>query len=243
MARSRAWRSAGARRAGMVLGGLMWTGIAAAHPPTEPLKPGHPTGHVDKPPGMTWPPQPPGITAVHDRSDYSEQSRRKLERERQYADLEGRFGAVDVLRPLLGRRMTRLSIESIVEKTPSARIERRFHYFDRQANATVTVVQRRDGGYERLTTPAAQYQPEITAEEGDEAIALARNFFARRGLARVQVLQGYAIQAYPPDGPGFYDGRVLYVSLHANGDSPPEYVAWVDLTRQSIVAARQEQPR
>lgn len=227
-----------------ILGFVLLAGAVWAHPPTEPLKPGgHPTGHVEKPDGMTWPPQPPGITDVHDFSDFSGESRRHLDRELRFSNLERQFATVDALKPLAGRRMTRLSIEEIPEKSPSAKVERRFHYFDRQINSTVTVVQRRDGRYERLTTPAAQYQPEITDDEGNEAIALAKSYFAQRGMLRAQALKGFAIQAYPADRPGFFDGRVLYVSLHADGDSPPEYVAWVDLTRQSIMAARQEPQR
>lgn len=235
----------GAARTSALLGLAIVVGQATwAHPPTEPLQSGgHPTGHVDKPSGMTWPPQPPGITDVRDYSDFSGQSRRRLDRDTRFAELERQFSRVDALRSLAGKRMTRLSVEEIPEKTPSAKIERRFHYFDRQSNATVTVVQRRDGQYERRSTPASQYQPEITAEERDEAVALAKTHFLRRGMVRAQTLQGFAIQAYPADRPGFFDGRVLYVSLHVDADSAPEYVAWVDLTRQTIMAARQEPQR
>jgi hypothetical protein len=222
---------------------LMIAAATLAHPPTEPIKPGHPTGHVEKPKGMTWPPQPPGISDVHDQSDFSGQARRKLDRDLKFSNLERQFGDVEPLKPLAGRRMTRLSIEEVSEKAAPTRVERRFHYFDRQANATITVVQRPEGKYERRVTPAWQYQPEITDDEGAEAVALAKAYFATRGFTRAQGLKGFAIQAYPPSGTVFYDGRVVYVSLHVDSDSPPEYVAWVDLTRQSIMAARQEPQR
>src|SRR4051812_5195710 len=113
------------RWAGAAVSGALLVGAPSAHPPTEPLKPGgHPTGHVgDKPEGMTWPPQPPGITKVQDLSDVSAESRRRVEREFRFSNLEQRFAGVEALKPLVGRRMTRLSIEEIPDKTPSAKIE------------------------------------------------------------------------------------------------------------------------
>ena len=228
-----------------VIGGLALIPSSWAHPPSEPLVPGgHPTGHVaDKPPGMTWPPQPIGITDVHDLSDYSGQSRRQLDRESRFSNVERQFSTNDALRPLAGRRMSRLSIEEVRDKATPSRVERRYNYFDRQLNATVTVIEGADGRYAQRVTPASQSQPELSRDEMDEAVALAKAHFAQRNMTRAKSLQGFVIQAYPPNRTGTYDGRVVYVSLHVDSDSPPEYVAWVDLTRQSIVAARQPKRR
>lgn len=222
----------------MVLG--LGATAALSHPPTRALEPNHPTGHVVRPADLGWPPTPPGATDIRDYSDVSDESRRRLRRDQLFNDLEGRFARAPALRPLIGKRLTRLSIDEPADKDSVASSVRRFRYFDRQANATLTVTERLGGRVDVTSTPAAQYQPDITDEETHEAVALARAHFAAQGIARVNALQGFGIQAYKPTGTGFYDGRVIYVSFHVDSDSNPEYVALVDLTRQQIMSSRKE---
>jgi hypothetical protein len=44
--------------------------------------------------------------------------------------------------------------------------------------------------------------------------------------------------AYRPEGNGFYDTRVIYISFHLDSSSVPEFVAWVDLTSQKVMKAQ-----
>ncbi|MEF7612726.1 hypothetical protein V4F39_02310 [Aquincola sp. MAHUQ-54] len=213
-----------------------------AHDPAvlRSLRPGHPTGHLQRPGSAVWPPQPQGITDVIDHSDPGAEQRRSLGRSLAFSRVEQRFGEEPALRPLRERRLTPLAVVEVSDPARGIVTERRFQFFDRQANATVTVAEPIVGDTTVSTTPAAEYQPEITADEEREAIALARAFFLRRGDGRVGRLEGFAIQAYKPEGRGFYDGRVVYVSFHVDNDANPEYVAWVDLSAQRVIKSRKE---
>ena len=188
---------------------------------------------------MTWPPTPVGASGIRDFSDVGIDSRRRLGRDLAFRQIEGRFSSTPALRALVGRKLTRLRVENVdVKDAPSP--ECRYHYFDRASNATSTVVEPLQGPVRLQSPPASEYQPEITQEEIDEATALAKRHFQRQGVARVARLQGFGIQAYRPEGNGFYDGRVIYDSLHADSDSDPEYTALIDLTRQKVFNARKE---
>ena len=117
----------------------------------------------------------------------------------------------------------------------------RVTYFSYSRNATVEVLVQDGAVTDVKSIPAAVYQPEPTNGEKQQAIDLARAYFADQGFDRVQQLQGYAIQAYQPEGAtGFYENRVLYVTFHAGLEERPEFVAWVDLTHETINKALQD---
>ncbi|MBK7234869.1 MAG: hypothetical protein IPI02_04255 [Sterolibacteriaceae bacterium] len=216
---------------------------AQSHPGEVIAPPKHPTAHVHDHGDQTWPPQPRGIEDVVDFSQPGFQEARRLKRQQRFNELEQRSAARTDFQGALGRRFTRIAVVDEEDKTGKARGSR-FTYFSRSNNATVEV--RFDGA--RVSSlksiPASEYQPEITDEEIAEATALARNHFLGLGQtridARIPVLKGYGILAYRREGKGFYDGRVIYVSFHADDDAPPEFMAWVDLTKQTVMKTREE---
>ncbi len=201
----------------------------------------HPTGHVDHQ-GLQWPPTPKGAQSVVNRSNPNAGQEEGVQRESQYAALEARFAANEATRSLVGRVMTRLEIVEMVDKASGTVSQRRYQYFDRRANATVTVTENLgNGALSVSSTPAQQSQPEITEGETEEAVAMAKEYFVRNGFPAAAKLQGFGIQAHPASGAAFFDGRVIYVSLHPNADSDPQFVAWVDLSSQRILEARKEE--
>jgi hypothetical protein len=204
------------------------------------IAPGHPTGHVQRPSNITWPPQPQGVSNVIDQSDLTSHAQRLGQRDQRFNAVEQRMASNPQASAMRWGGLTRLSVHEHHDKASGVLLERRYHYFDRQANATVMVTEPKDGEPHISSTPAATYQPEITAAEVSEAVALAKAHFGSQGHQRVKQLNGFGIQAYQPTGQGFYDGRVIYVSFHVNNDSDPEYVAWVDLSSQKILKARKE---
>lgn len=117
----------------------------------------------------------------------------------------------------------------------------RVTYFSYSHNATVEVLVQADAVIDVKSIPASVYQPEPTNSEKQMAIDLARAYFVNQGFDRVQQLQGFVIQAYQPTGnSGFYENRVLYVTFHERIDERPEFVAWVDLTHETISKAFQD---
>lgn len=247
--------------AGFVAGAMALglTAPASSHAPELPIVPGHPTGHVKHPAGNKWPPEPAGLTGVRNFSDPTEAARQRSDDDSHFTRIENLLRRQRQITWLSGRQLTRLSIETSTAKpdnstqalaeaapgtsaSPSvaSTAERRLNFFDRQSNQTVTVRESATGQTSVSTTPASTYQPEITAGETAEAVTLARQHFSRQGVTRVQALKGFGILAYKPTGNGFYATRVIYVSFHHNSDSPPEYVALVDLSQQSILSARKE---
>ncbi len=204
------------------------------------IKPGHPTGHVHRPQNITWPPQPQGLSNVVDQSDRITYAQRMQERDHRFNLVEQRAARHTQTSHMKFDGMTRLSMRDHWDKKNGEVVERSYHYFDRQTNTTVTVTEPNQGEPRVSSTPAASYQPEITLAEVSEAVNLAKAHFTKQGQTRVKQLNGFGIQAYRPEGNGFYDGRVIYVSLHVNNDSDPEYVALVDLSSQKILNARKE---
>lgn len=231
-----------ASRAVLGLLACLTAGSALAHelPKDFSVPGGHPTGHVQKPRGMTWPPQPPGIRDIRDFSQPAAELARKQLLDQRFNELEGIAARTMVLRNELGRRRTRLFVSEDVDSAGN-KTDTHYHYFDRDSSTTQIITRSKEGRHSLKKIAAREYQPEITEEEADEAVSLARTHFANLGHARVNQLKGFGILAYKPEGAGFFDTRVLYVSFHANDDAAPEYVAWVDLCKQSILAGRKEQ--
>ncbi len=217
--------------------------LALAHPPVDPatIAEGHPTGHVADKSDLTWPPQPRGITGVRLMGDPGRaalaQDARRLQAE---ADERVALRRPDVVQAL-GARYERIGIEQASGKGADTG-SRRLVYFSHDRRATIEISITGAGVGAVTTTPAVQYQPEITDQEIAQASALARAHFLGLGRERVARLQAFGILAYTPRGRGFYGTRVLYISFHADADAAPEYAAWVDLTRQRVLRIREEQP-
>lgn len=116
--------------------------------------------------------------------------------------------------------------------------EVRVAYFSYTNNATVEVAVAAGKVASVQSVAAATYQPEPTRQERVRAIELARDYFLAEGESRVNELHGFVIMAYRPQGAtGFYDSRVLYVTFHQSLDERPEYLAWVDLSHETILKA------
>jgi len=214
---------------------------AAAPSPVDPatVDVGHPTSHVHDHGNQTWPPQPRGMqNAVPLSNPGAEGLRAEAQQRRAEAQQRLALARADV-RQALGTRYARAAVVEDSDKS-GATLPSRLVYFSHSKNSTVEVTV--DGQRVRSvkTIPAAEYQPEITDAEIAEAESIARAHFAALGQDRVAQLQAFGILAYQPTGKGFYATRVLYISFHRDSDAPPEYVAWVDLSQQRVLRARQE---
>jgi len=213
---------------------------------TDPAQAVPPSRHRHNHEGMTWPPQPRGIANVVVRSTMAEEEydhrikRARMDRLEQKAKADIR--AIQEL----GNRFTPITV---LEKDDKEDDEDKNHrmvvsqlvFFSHDKNATVEVGFDADETIESVTvTPAQEYQPEITNEEIKDAANLARKYFISQGFKRIAGLRPYGILAYRPEGKGFFDTRVIYVSFHTHDDAPPQLAAWVDLTNQRILEVREE---
>lgn len=218
--------------------------VALAAPAPSPVDPatvdvGHPTGHVHDHGNQTWPPQPPGIQNVVPLNNPGKESQETEARERR-ANAQDRVATARLdVQQALGERYTRAAVVDDRRKSGAVRASR-LVYFSYSNNSTVEVTLDGQRVLGFRTMPAAEYQPEITDAEIAEAEGIARAHFMALGEGRVAQLQAFGILAYQPTGKGFYATRVLYISFHRDSDSPPEYVAWVDLSQQRVLRARQE---
>ena len=139
----------------------------------------------------------------------------------------------------LGNRFKRIKLID-KEDEKNGKVVSQMVFFSRDKNATVVVEFDNEEIRAINQTFAWDYQPEITDEEVTEAAELARNYFLNQGHAKIAGLKAYGILAYKPEGKGFFDSRVLYVSFHKHDDAPPELAAWVDLTNRLILKSREE---
>ena len=185
--------------------------------------------------GLTWPPQPRDITNVVVRSNIEEEKKdRALEKARRDR-LEAKAKTSPEAQRALGKKFTRITLIDREDKETRTVISQ-LVFFSREHNATVEVTFGKDEKMQAVNSiPAQEYQPEITDEETKEATALARSYFRSQGFAMIAGLKAYGILAYKPQGVGFFDTRVLYVSFHKHDDAPPQLSAWVDLTNQLIL--------
>lgn len=220
-----------------------WTTLAEAVPPSLPR---HSHNHPHD--GLTWPPQPRGSenSVLHSSLAEEDQdhARKRARMDRLEYKAKGDMRAVQGL----GNRFTRVTVIDQDDKEDHdekgrANVVSRLIFFSHEKNATVEVGFDAEEKLETVTvTPAKDYQPEITDEEVKDAEKLARKYFIRQGFKRIAGLQAFGILAYQPEGMGFYDTRVIYVSFHKDNDSPPVLTAWVDLTNQRILEVREELP-
>ena len=219
------------------------TGVSGSQeiPSRNPTEAVAPLGHQHNHEGLTWPPQPRGITNVVIHSNVEQEKegrgikRARMDRLEQIAKTEPRANQA------LGNKFTRITVIDKEDKK-NGKVVSRMVFFSRDKNATVEVEFDDKEKMQAVTSmPAWEYQPEITDEEVTEAAELARTYFLNQGLVKIAGLKAYGILAYKPKGIGFFDTRVIYVSFHKHDDAPPELAAWVDLTNQVILKTREEQ--
>ena len=223
---------------------LLIASASLAAPAPSPVDPatvdiGHPTGHVHDHGNQTWPPQPQGMRNAVPLSNPGGEGLLAEARTRR-ADAQQRMALARAdVRQALGTRFTRATVVEDRDNA-DATVPSLLVYFSHSKNSTVEVTV--DGQRVRTvrSIPPAEYQPEITDTEITEAEGIARAHFTALGQDRVAQLQAFGILAYQPTGKGFYPTRVLYISFHRDGDAPPEYVAWVDLSQRRVLRARQE---
>ena len=204
--------------------------IPSADPSGAVASPGYRHNHE----GLTWPPQPRGITNAVVRSNIAEEQKGlALEKDR-IERLEAKAKTTLEVQRALGKLFTHITVIDS-ENKETGTVTTQLVFFSRDQNATVEVTFDKKEKIQAVNSiPAQEYQPEITDEETKEATALARSYFRSQGF-RIAGLKAYGILAYKPQGVGFFDSRVLYVSFHKDDDAPPELSAWVDLTNQLIL--------
>ena len=209
---------------------------------------GHTHTHP-QPQRESWPPQPEGLSAVVWLANAP--SAAVIAAEQLVQSAAQQALTTEPVQAALGERFIQATAAYVHPKeagqtaiagrtAPKAVV--RVTYFSYSHNATVEALVA-DGVVTAVRTlPAAVYQPEPTASEKVRAVDIARRYFADQGVDRIQVLEGYVIQAYQPAGEtGFYENRVLYVTFHERIDERPEFVAWVDLTHEVVSKGFQDQ--
>ena len=222
---------------------LVLSTAARPHSPVDPAatEAGHPTGHVHDHADETWPPQPRGMKDSVLLDNAGGDTVADQLRERRAQALESSALSQAQVRAALGTRFARAALIEDTDKSGAIKSSR-LVYFSHSKNVTVELAL--DGQTVRgvKSVPATVYQPEITDQEIAQAEAIARAHFTSIGEFGVAQLQAFGILAYLPSGTGFYATRVLYISFHSNSDAPPEYAAWVDLSRQRVLRVRKERP-
>jgi hypothetical protein len=184
--------------------------------------------------GLTWPPQPRDISDIVVRSNIEEEKRGRAREKLRMDRLEAKAKTTTGAKRALGKQFTLITVIDREDKETRTVISQ-LVFFSRDQNATVEVSLDKDEKVQAVNSiPAQEYQPDITEEETEEATALARSYFRRQGLG-IAGLKAYGILAYKPQGVGFFDTRVLYVSFHKHDNAPPELSAWVDLTNQLVL--------
>jgi len=189
----------------------------------------------------SWPPQPVGITAVNLFTSPVDEVVAAAQEEEDQAALIAL--ASPLVQDALGEKYvhaatirTHLKDAAKVAGKESTEIQVAYFSYTNNATVAVTVAAGRVTTVQRVA--AAIYQPEPTVQERVRAIELARDYFLAKGEPRVNQLRGFVIMAYRPQGvTGFYEDRVLYVSFHQSLDERPEYLAWVDLSHETILKA------
>lgn len=190
--------------------------------------------------GGDWPPQPKNMENIVWLQD---DNASRLKSRSDTDDLAASLSADDVSE--LGRRFTFIGTKSSVEKDATLS-QQTMTFFSHSNNMTVDVkVSQGDVNDVEQITPS-KYQPPLSAEEVKSAVNIARESFENEGFSQVKQLKGYGILAFKSssdltsENGGFYDTRVAYVSFHAHIDARPEFVAWVDLTEETIIKSRED---
>ena len=235
-----------------IVDGSVATGVIENAPTVGDIEDNHTHSHP-QPPLHSWPPQPEGVAEVVWIA--SAPSDAVIAAQETATTAEQIAFASDAVQAALGERFVQSATTYVHAKNASGtdvnaadaakNATVRVAYFSYSHNVTVEAIVQAGVVSEVKTLDASIYQPEPTRGEKQQAIALARTYFAAQGLDRVQQLEGYVIQAYQAEdstgfGTGFYATRVLYVTFHAQIDERPEFVAWVDLTNATVIKSFQD---
>lgn len=216
---------------------------------TPPASDGHNHAHP-QPLVDSWPPQPEGVTEVVWLATTTSPEVIAAQAASHAAEQVALASAA--VQTALGERFVQAATTYVHQKTAAnasaAALQNgkeddsvRVAYFSYSHNVTVEALVQAGAVTEVKTLAAATYQPEPTHAEKQQATALARTYFAEQGFERLQQLEGYVIQAYQTEGStGFYATRVLYVTFHERIDERPEFVAWVDLTNETVIKGFQD---
>lgn len=190
--------------------------------------------------GLTWPPQPRGITNIVVYSNRGQEITDRLLKPDRMDLLERKARTDPKINRVLGSKFTRITVIDKQDDKAKGEVITQMVFFSRDRNTTVEVEFRNEAIRAVKSIPASEYQPEILDEEIVEATQLARSHFLNQNISKVIGLKAYGILPYKPQGVGFFDTRVIYVSFHKHDDALPELVAWVDLTNQRILKAHEE---
>lgn len=184
-------------------------------------------------PGQGWPPQPRGATDIVQRSAAGLApipQWQKLERFDQVAAV-GRapsqvLAADDAAGEALGDTHNLIGAEAVDEATHLV-------YYSLSENQTVEVIISGGEVAELTVHRPSDFQPELSNDEKQAAVDIAKAHWQSRGDPRIDRLQGFSILAFQPGG-AYYDTRMVYVSFHVDEDARPELLAWVDLVTGEV---------
>ena len=107
-----------------------------------------------------------------------------------------------------------------------------WHRADTAETVVATVARSGVTGVE--VVPGGEWQPPLAPEEGDRAIAIAREHWREAGEDRVDELEGFVMHTLDRDGT-YPDHRLAYATFAAHVDARPELLAVVDLTTGEVV--------
>ncbi|MEE9396225.1 MAG: hypothetical protein V3V31_04355 [Methylococcales bacterium] len=194
--------------------------------------------------GEEWPPQPKQMENVVWLRTSARRATRALALPRR--------GTTELMREprvknRLGDRFTLVGSTTQSGGKTSGNTKAETIYFSHSKNKTVQVMLDQGEVEDVRSIDPSEYQPPLTKEEVKEAIDIARSSLIQQGNNRVSQLKGYGILAFKTESElsgshdkGFFENRIAYVSFHEDIDARPEFVAWVDLTQQTVVNSRED---
>ncbi len=185
-------------------------------------------------PGEVWPPQPKDATDVVARSfgdlepEPMDERLAALDADAPAAQAPSEVVADDAAaQAALGDNVNLIAVERSADGA-------QLIYYSLSNNQTVDIAVA-DGAVASLDTYSpGDFQPELSVDEKNAAIDLARVHWQGRGDSRIDSLQGFGILAFQPGG-DYYDTRMVYVSFHVDEDARPELLTWVDLAAGQII--------
>ena len=182
-----------------------------------------------------FPPQHKGIeriTYMHSSEDGADHDRRARIHELIRRDAASRT--------LLGERFAFIGIVEVATKDNPSDTRRKATYYSHSNNQTVEILIQDDAILSSNTFAAREYQPPLAEDEVRAAVSIARQHWSSHDGGRVSTMAGYGILAFEPDGSGFFNDRVVYVTFHRSLEDRPEYVAYVDLTGNTVIRSWEE---
>ncbi|MEE8599993.1 hypothetical protein [Euzebya tangerina] len=133
----------------------------------------------------------------------------------------------------LGPDAELLGVETVDPK--DGEVSHRVGWFDTAANETVEAVVVEGSVTEVVRTAASEWQPPLSAAEGDTAIAIGREHWGERAAG----LQGFVMHTMETDG-SYPDRRLAYVTFAEHVDARPQLLTWVDLSSGTVERSRED---